>query len=73
MTMKNMKISKPYWETLQGIPLLLSWISCATTSDEAEEFEITCGLLEAASEFRTEHLVLKAFKLLNSHDNLVFV
>lgn len=49
-------------ETLQGIPLLLSRVSCATTSDKAEEFEIISGLLETRSEFRTEHLLLKAFE-----------
>lgn len=51
-------------ETLQGIPLLPSWVSCATTSDKAEEFEIIPGLLEATSEFRTEHLLLKTFEQL---------
>lgn len=27
-----------------------------------QKFEIICGLLEATSEFRTEHLLLKAFE-----------
>lgn len=29
---------------------------------KAEEFEIVCGLLEATWEFKTEHLLLKAFE-----------
>lgn len=64
MNMKNIKISKtlltkgkPYKAfhcchlELAVLPLVMR-----------QKFEIICGLLEATSEFRTEHLLLKAFE-----------